>query len=195
MAGHTAEFPHLKGTAPQHNMPAYYLDIETTGLDPAADSVITIQYQELERYTGRPRGGLSILKSWESGERDMLERFVRDSGINSHDRFEFIPVGYNLGFEHKFLRHKAGIDILVLPYIDLQQTAILMNRGEFHGSGMARMTGKQHPGSPIPEWYQDGLYDRIMQYVEQEAEAFCEFYVWLLDRLPAVHREFIADHA
>ncbi len=176
-------------------MPAYYLDIETTGLDPAADSIITIQYQDLERYTGRPRGGLRILKSWESDELDMLERFVRDTGIDLQDRFSFIPVGYNLSFEHRFLYPRTNISILDLPHIDLHHAAILMNRGEFHGSGMARMTGKQHPGSPIPQWYQDGLYDRIIQYVEQEAEAFCEFYVWLLERLPAVHREFIADHA
>lgn len=171
-------------------MPAYYLDIETTGLDPDEHSIITIQYQELERGSGRPKGDLQILKSWESGEPDMLARFIRDSGINSHDRFGFIPVGYNLGFEHKFLR-RAGIDILGLPHIDLQQTAILMNRGEFLGSGLDRMTGKPHDGSPIPDWYQAGQYDLITQYIEQEAAAFCEFYAWLLKRLPAVHGEFL----
>lgn len=176
-------------------MPAYYLDIETAGLDPVRDPIITIQYQELERYTGRPRGGLRILKSWESDERDMLERFAHDTGIGPQNPFGFIPTGYNLTFEHKFLHHRAGIDILDLPHVDLRHTAILMNRGEFRGSGLDRMTGKQHAGSPIPDWYRDGQYGRIMQYVEDEAAAFCGFYAWLLERLPDVHREFIADHA
>ena len=48
-------------------MANYYLDIETTGLDPGNSSIITIQYQELERGTGRPVGELSILKEWELG--------------------------------------------------------------------------------------------------------------------------------
>ena len=173
-------------------MPAYYLDIETTGLDPATDSIITIQYQELERYTGRPRGDLRILTSWESGERDMLERFVRDAGIDPQNPFGFIPVGYNLAFEHKFLYPRTGIDILDLPHVDLRHTAILMNHGEFRGSGLDRMTGKRHDGSPIPDWYRNGQRDLVLQYVEDEAAAFCDFYAWLLERLPAVHGEFIS---
>ena len=32
----------------------YYLDIETTGLDPLQDKIITIQYMELERNTAKP---------------------------------------------------------------------------------------------------------------------------------------------
>lgn len=176
-------------------MPAYYLDIETTGLDPDEHAIITIQYQELERGTGRPQGDLRILTSWESGEQDMLERFVRGAGIDLQDRFGFIPVGYNLGFEHKFLYPRTGINIMDLPHVDLHHTAILMNRGEFRGSGLDRMTGKPHDGSPIPDWYKTGQYDLITQYIEQEAAAFCNFYAWLLERLPAVHREFIIDHA
>ena len=42
----------------------YYLDIETTGLDPLQDKIITIQYMELERNTGKPVGPLKILKEW-----------------------------------------------------------------------------------------------------------------------------------
>ena len=32
----------------------YYLDIETTGLDPLHAKIITIQYMELERNTAKP---------------------------------------------------------------------------------------------------------------------------------------------
>ena len=44
----------------------YYLDIETTGLDPLRDKIITIQYMELERNTAKSVGPLKILKEWES---------------------------------------------------------------------------------------------------------------------------------
>lgn len=172
-------------------MANYYLDIETTGLDPAADSIITIQYQEMERCTGRPKGSLRVLKSWEGGEAEMLERFARGAGIGSKDRFAFVPVGYNLGFEHGFLHAKAGIDILGLPHVDLHHTAILMNGGEFRGSGLDKMTGKPHGGGVIPEWYREGRYGDIVRYVEREAAEFIRFYEWLLWRLPDVHREFM----
>jgi len=35
-------------------MTNFYLDIETTGLNPRKDKIITIQYQELDRSTGEP---------------------------------------------------------------------------------------------------------------------------------------------
>lgn len=173
-------------------MPAYYLDIETTGLDPAKETIITIQYQELSRYTGKPKGPLHILKSWESGEQAILDKFGR-TGINNTNQFDFIPVGYNLQFEHKFLYHKAGISVTGHPYIDLHHITLLMNSGEFRNSGLDKMTGKQQSGTMIPTWYKNKQYDNITQYIEQETGAFCEFYVWLLERLPKVHKEFI-DH-
>ena len=45
-------------------MATYYLDIETTGLDESSNDIITIQYQELERGSGRPIGNVTILKAW-----------------------------------------------------------------------------------------------------------------------------------
>ena len=50
----------------------YYLDIETTGLDPKKDQIITIQYQRLGMLTGRSEGDLNILRSWESSEKEIL---------------------------------------------------------------------------------------------------------------------------
>lgn len=172
-------------------MPTYYLDIETTGLNSAKDSIITIQYRELERYTGKPKGRLHILTSWESDNQDISDRFVHNSSIGSQDRFAFIPIGYNLAFENKFLYHSTGINILDLPHIDLHHTAILMNHGEFRGSGLDKMSRKRSSGANIPDLYSMGRYDEIIQYVEHEAAEFCDFYMWLLERLPAVHKEFM----
>ena len=56
----------------------YYLDIETTGLNPFYHKIITIQYMELERNTGKPVGLLKILKEWESDEKTILKRFIED---------------------------------------------------------------------------------------------------------------------
>ena len=34
-------------------MPNYYLDIETNGLDEVQNKILTIQWAELDRYTGK----------------------------------------------------------------------------------------------------------------------------------------------
>ena len=53
-------------------MTEYYFDTETTGFDPSEDKIITIQFQELDRFTGKPIGDLKILKEWESSEKEIL---------------------------------------------------------------------------------------------------------------------------
>ena len=80
----------------------YYLDIETTGLDPLHAKIITIQYMELERNTAKPIAPLKILKEWESDEKTILKKFISDSGIGDGYKFSFIPIGFNLQFEHSF---------------------------------------------------------------------------------------------
>ena len=133
----------------------YYLDIETTGLDEVENKITTIQYVELERGTGKQLGELTILKEWELGEEGMLKKFIEDSPISNKYDFDFVPVGYNLGFEHKFLLEKSSkynlfpITVLSRPCIDLHAIGILMNKGEFRGSGLDKLTGKSHSGSPV----------------------------------------------
>ena len=62
-------------------MASYYLDIETTGLNPKVDKIITIQFQQLDMNTGSPVGELIILKEWESSEKEMLKQFIIKSKI------------------------------------------------------------------------------------------------------------------
>ena len=60
-------------------MSDYYFDIETNpgGQRPdyKNDEILTIQLQGLDSRTGESKGELNILKSWESSERDILEKF------------------------------------------------------------------------------------------------------------------------
>lgn len=178
-------------------MGTYYLDIETTGLDEVEDKIITIQYVELERGTGKPLGELTILKEWELGEKEMLRRFIEDSPILNPYPFDFVPVGYNLGFEHKFLLSKSSkyddlfpITILSRPCIDLRSIGILMNNGEFRGSGLDRLTGKKHNGMPIIHWYDVKKYDEIENYIKNETVEFVKWYGWLHRELPQLRNKW-----
>ena len=181
-------------------MPSYYLDIETTGLDPNKDKIITIQYQELDRATGKAVGELIILKEWESSEKEIIKQFVIGSKILDPYSFSFIPVGYNLTFEHNFLKRRAQIhnlieiDILNCPFIDLRAVGLLMNFGEFKGSGLDQMTGKKNNGSGIPAFYENKEYQKIIDYIKNETEEFIKFNVWLYKEMPKLHQIFKKEH-
>ncbi|NUN11948.1 ribonuclease H-like domain-containing protein, partial [Candidatus Micrarchaeota archaeon] len=149
-------------------MPNYYFDIETTGLDAKKNKVITIQFQELDRTTGEAVGELIILKEWESSEREILAEFIKKTKILDDYPFTFVPVGYNLNFEHNFLKERTAlhsftpIDILNKPSIDLRPIGVIMSKGEFKGSGLDKITGKPMDGRSIPEWYEKKEFDKII---------------------------------
>ena len=174
----------------------YYFDIETTGLDPKKHKVITIQFQALDRNTGKAVGELVILKEWESSEREILEKFLQETGITEAYPFHFIPTGYNLGFEHNFLKERTAvhsfnpIDILSKPFIDLRAIGIIMNKGEFKGSGLDKITNKESSGKQVPEWYENKEYDKIIEYIKDEAKSFIEFNTWLYKEMPGFLERF-----
>ena len=180
-------------------MPSYYLDIETTGLDQNNDSIITIQYQKLQRGSGEPASDVVILKEWESGEKGMLEKLIADTGICSPSPFDFISVGYNLGFEHKFLYAKSKyhglekIEVMNRPHVDLHSVGILMNAGEFKGSGLDKITGKKQSGLNIPIWHREKNYTAIEDYIIDETNEFIKWYRWLVDKMPDMRTKWNAD--
>ncbi len=176
-------------------MAQFYLDIETTGLDPTKDKIITIQFQELDRYTGKAVGELVILKEWDSSEKDILNEFISKTNI-LQGGFTFVPVGYNLNFEHNFLKIRSivnnlpPIDILNNPFLDLRAIGILMNKGQFKGSKLSDLTGKQEDGKNIPLWYESKDYERIINYIINETNEFVKFNVWLYQEMPYLFEKF-----
>ena len=174
----------------------YYLDIETTGLNPFEHKIITIQYMELERNTAKPTGPLKILKEWESDEKTILTEFISNSGINDGYKFSFIPVGFNLQFEHSFFYGRSiankitPINILNRPFLDLKTVGVIMNKGEFKGASLHNITNKPHGGGNIPELYAEGKYEEIESYIKNEADEFCKFCTRLYVEMPQLLEKF-----
>jgi hypothetical protein len=176
--------------------PFHYLDIETTGLDPARDDIITVQYRNIE-FDGTPAGPLVVLRSWESSEREVVER----TWDAIRDKWRFIPVGFNLDFERAFLHHKLrlhlGLDCSERLYregfwLDLQQLVVLMQGGRLKGSGLDDWSPKRESGASVPEWHRAGEHDRIVRYVEEEADAFLALHRALIASVPAMREAFLA---
>ena len=174
-----------------------YLDIETTGLDELHDKIITIQYMELERNTAKPVGPLKILKEWESDEKTILTRFISDF-VPEND-WAFIPIGFNLQFEHKFLWQRCisnglkPIDILDGPFLDLKTVGVIMNKGEFKGAALHNLTNKPHGGGNIPQLYAEKKYGEIESYIKRETEEFTTFCTRLYKELPQLLQLFKND--
>ena len=172
----------------------YYLDIETTGLDPLHDKIITIQYMELERNTAKPVGPLKILKEWECDEKTILKKFISD--FIPENQWAFVPIGFNLEFEHKFFWQRCisnglkPVDILHGPFLDLKTIAVIMNKGEFRGASLHNITNKPHGGGNIPQLYAEKKYTEIENYVKKEAEEFSNFCVKLYVELPQLLEKF-----
>ena len=177
-----------------------YLDIETTGLDPLQSKIITIQYMELERNTAKPVGPLNILKEWESDEKTILKKFISDSGVADIYPFAFIPVGFNLPFEHKFFWQRCmsnalqPVDILDRPFLDLKTVGVIMNRGEFKGAGLDKLTNKPQSGKEIPRLYYEKNYGEIEKYIKIETESFCEWLAKLYVKLPKLRDELLQEN-
>ena len=178
----------------------YYLDVETTGLDPLQNKIITIQYMELERNTAKPMSPLKILKEWESDEKTILKKFISDSGIANSYKFSFVPIGFNLQFEHSFFWQRCisnglqPIDVFNRPFLDLKTVAVIMNRGEFKGAGLDKLTNKPQSGKNIPRLYDEKNYGEIEKYIKIETESFCEWLAKLYVKLPNLRDELLREN-
>jgi DNA polymerase elongation subunit (family B) len=185
-------------------MSDYYFDIETYSKtkDPdfSNDEIIAITYQQIDSRTGEVKGKLNILKSWESSEKEILQRFCPI--FNSEKKWDFVPIGFNLSFDFTSLVYRwRKIDIKVnakslfaqRAYIDIQPIVIMFNKGSFSGANLEKFAGKRHSGSKVREWYERKDYPAIQDYIEDEADRFLKLYQFSVQRLPDVWLEFAKE--
>jgi hypothetical protein len=163
-------------------LPLYYFDIETTGIEPGINMLLTIQYARLSRDL-EPESDLTILKVWEfSSERDLIKLFLEESKF-FEDPFTFVPVGVNLLYDLIFLYKRARLYRLVnrpladilrdKAFIDLKPILVILNNCEFRGYSRfidIHMTTKTK-GQDIPVLYARGEYDGIVKYIKDEYQA------------------------
>ncbi len=174
-------------------MPEYYLDIETNAKgakpDLENDEILTIQFQRLGTKTGETEGDLTILKSWESSEKEILGKFY--SIFSPDDPFKFIPIGENLSFDFLMLHNRwkrIGIEVPLKtlidhPYIDIKPILVILNEGSFKGASLKKFLRKED-GAKVPEWYAQEDYGVIEDYIRREAEDFIQFYQQLKKEIP-----------
>ena len=185
-------------------MADYYLDIETYSparpIDFHKDPIISIAYQQIDSRTGETKSDLTILKSWETSEQDILKRFYQTFDINN--RWSFIPIGCKLtDFDLIFLGthwHKLGLPINSTllynhPHIDIYPALLLCNGGVFKGCSLEKFAGKQSSGDKIVDWYVSKDYSAIEAYIEDETASFIRLYSFLVQRMPSVWLEYAKE--
>lgn len=182
-------------------MPHYYFDIETTGLDPQRDQIVTIQYQRIDTYKGHAIGSLKILNTWENGQSEKSAISTIAPMLMDSNPFRFVPVGNNLLFDFKFLASKfqkhLALDVdtlyfLMRPNLDLKPLLIFINGGKF--KGYHHLLSKQDNGNNVPSWYAQREYDKILEYIKNEAAAFVKFCAKSQQLLPNLLYRRIDDY-
>ena len=161
----------------------YYFDLETTGDDPQADRIVTVQTRRLDDRL-EPSGDLQIMAEWEWGEKQIIQMALEKGVLEPG--WDFVPVGNRLRFDLTFLIERATKYDLIKwdaatlkyfwftkPVLDLQPILVLMNRGEFTGSSLSAFAEKG-PGSRVPALHRKRAFADIIAYVTQEHEAFLD---------------------
>ena len=183
-------------------MTLYYFDIETTGLDPVKDQILTIQYQKLDTLKGYAIDPLKILKVWDNDQSEKRIISCIAPMLMESNPWRFVPVGNNLSFDFRFIssKIKQHLDLeidtlyfLMRPNIDLKHILILLNGGKFKGYN--QILGKQEDGEKIPQWYDTREYEKIINYIKNEANSFTKLYAKLQQLLPNLFNRRIDSYA
>jgi hypothetical protein len=143
---------------------------------------------------GRDEGPLTILRSWESSEKEILELFLEI--FDASNPFSFVAIGLNIPFMYSFIVERSRIhglnspDPLYLlgrkPFLDLKPVLVMMNKGSFKGAGLGTFMDLSFSGEEIPRMYFDRDLDRLESCIKEEANAFKKLYKHLKDRAPSL---------
>lgn len=191
-----------------------YFDIETTGIDPEHEKIVTIQYQPLfYDLDGRRQDlktfeslspELTVLKEWESDEKSILQKAYNDLEMDpgKHSGFHwFEPIGNILSFEGKFLKARmkhhgilgenGHLKFGQLNVMDLRPLMILINNGNYD---TAKFFGKVGYNAHVPYWYKTKDYVKIENYVKEEAISFAKTLDYLVANLPKLKDPILSLH-
>jgi len=173
-------------------MPEYYVDLETTGLDAKKDMVVAIAYQRLGMLTGRGEGNLTILKAWETSEKDVLERFL--PVFMGGGPFSFVAIGLNIPFIYSFIVERSRIhgleapDPLYLmgskPYLDLKPLLVMMNNGSFKGASLENFTDLSSSSDMVPKAFYENDHKAILDHILEKSSEFLRLYRHLKEVMP-----------
>lgn len=173
-------------------MVEYYFDIETTGLDPKSNKIITIQIQKLIGRTGEPIDELRILKEWESSEKNIIKKII--PLLTCENPFDFIVVGKNLLFDFMFLNQRAekhglkGFDMRCFynrASVDLKPVLVMINEGNFRGYDRVLDKKGKLANVKVPQLYKEKKYQEIIKYIREEAKTFIDAYQKLRKKMPS----------
>ena len=174
-------------------MVEYYFDIETTGLDPKSNKIITIQIQKLVGRTGEPIDELRILKEWESSEKEIIKKII--PLLTCENPFDFIVVGKNLLFDFMFLNQRAekhglkGLDMRCFynrASVDLKPVLVMINEGNFRGYDRVLDKKGKLANVKVPQLYKEKKYQEIIKYIKEEAKTFLDAYQKLRKKMPSL---------
>jgi len=172
-------------------MVEYYFDIETTGLDPTANKIISIQRQPIS--FGKSAGPIEILKEWKRSEKEIIKEYL--SIAYPPSVWDLVYIGTNLLFDFHFINERAkhyalqGPDFNYCrehPHIDLKHVLLLLNEGKFRGYSDILNKGNRVLNEEIPQLYEEKKYKEIVQYITNEASATIDFYGKLLGLMPTL---------
>lgn len=176
-------------------MSQYYIHLETTGFNKDRDQIISISYQPIGKDC-KPSGDLTVLKEWESNEKQIVEEFHKT--FYCAGNWNFIPIGYNLVFELTFLWakfKKYNLSVIPLdefiyerPLVECKYSSIIGNNLSFRGTGLDVVSGKNDSGMNVSGWYKIGDFKKVESCIIQETEIFMEFFKKLNGILQEIYR-------
>jgi hypothetical protein len=188
-------------------MPYYYFDIETTGIYPKKNKIITIQFAKLHINVNYDEckilaDDLKILKVWEfNSEKQLLEKFLEDSKFfkfKDRQHFNFIPVGNNLIFDIIFLYERAVHHRLInkeylplskalrkKPFLDLKPSLVMLNNFKFtnYGEIIDKCMKSGSKSEDVPNFYRNKRFDEIDKYVKDEFNATLKVFTRICNML------------